>query len=220
MDTEKIFQNLKDKAEDVAGKVEDALGDFKEWAQPIMQKSNRWLSAQKWEDLSHGGIIVPYAEVNAYLQEQRDDAEVKLKKVGYHTGGTFVLHLEKKECGELKLFIFPEEFIINKERSYVRLRVVDFAVEKNRFAEAVISALGTDLVMAVVNKIFDDTVIENNTLSCVVNDGVLEIYFTDMINNSKLATTGIMGKNILDVLQFVGLEPQQKGILVKSKFKL
>ena len=220
MEAETVFQNIKAKADIAAGKVEGAISDVLDWFQPLKEKSSHWLSAQKWEDISRGGLTVPYEEISLYLKQAFAKSEFAFKGIGYHEDGGVTLEIEHKSYGSIKLFIIPEEFTINKKQAYVRLRLVDFAVGQNSILEAVAQTVGTKFIMAIVNKIFDDAVIEKEDFVCTYAHGILEVYFTELISDSKLVQTSFMGRNILDVVQFVAIVPVPKGVVVKSKFKL
>lgn len=219
LEAETFFKNFKEKADQAAEKVESSIKDALEWFQPLKEKSSHWLSAQKWEDISHGGITVPYEELKVYMEKSFAGGEFVFKGIAYHADLSVALEVEHKTYGSLNVFVFPEEFTINKKQAYVRLRLVDFAVDNNDFAQMLAQTLGTKLIMAIVNRIFDDTVIENEDFACTYASGILEIYFTQIIQHSKLVQSSFMGKNVLDVVQFVALVPVTSGIIVKSRFK-
>ena len=219
VDADQVFQNIKEKADSAANKVEGVFNDVLDWFQPLKEKSNRWLSAQKWDDISHGGFTLPYQDIKGYLDESLEDSDISLKNISYYADNGVDLELQHSEYGTIHLYLLPEEFTINKKLSYVRMRVVNFTVADNVVAEKIVQILGTKLIMAIVNHIFDDTVIENADFSCLVQQGVIEVYFTELINSSKLIHSSFMGKNILDIVQFVALVPIEKGILVKSQFR-
>ena len=71
-----------------------------------------------------------------------------------------------------------------------------------------------------VNRIFDETVLENEALVCTYAGGVLEISFTELMLASKFTKTRIMGKNILDAVEFVALIPTPRGLVIKSRYDL
>ncbi|HIU64175.1 MAG TPA: hypothetical protein IAB06_03935 [Candidatus Avacidaminococcus intestinavium] len=218
-ETEQVFHNIKEHADQAADKVEDAFSNILEWFRPLKEKSSRWLSAQKWEDITKGGFTLPYADIDHYLKESLEDSEIKLKSIAYYADNGIALKLEHKEYGTLHLYLVPEEFTLNKSLSYVRMRVVDFAIKDNSVAEKIVQILGTKLIMAIVNHIFDDEVIENADFSCLMHDGIIEVYFTELINSSKLVRSSFMGKNLLDLVQFIALVPAPNGILIKSQFR-
>lgn len=219
LEAESVFQNIKEKADTAAEKVEGAISGVLDWFQPLKEKSSHWLSAQKWEDISRGGLTVPYEEIDLYLKDSLAKSDFAFKGISYFEDSGVTLEVEHKEHGSLKLFIVPEEFTINKKQAYVRLSLVDFAVGDNKFLEVVAQTLGTKFIMAIVNRIFDDTIIEHEDFACTYAQGILEVYFTELINCSKLVRTSFMGKNVLDVVQFVAIVPVPKGIVVKSRFK-
>ncbi|MGE4588688.1 MAG: hypothetical protein AB7E34_03845 [Acidaminococcaceae bacterium] len=220
MEAESAFQNIKEKADSAAEKVEGAISGVLDWFQPLKEKSGRWLSAQKWEDISHGGFTIPYEEINLYLKDSLAKSDFVFKNISYYEDAGAALTVAHKEYGSLKLFIVPEEFIINKKQAYARLRLVDFAVDDNKLLETVAQTLGSKLIMSIVNKIFNDTVLEHEDFVCTYANGILEVYFTELIRSSKIANSILMGKNILDLVQFVAIVPSSKGIVVKTNFNL
>ncbi|MGL5206351.1 MAG: hypothetical protein ACRC8T_02395 [Acidaminococcaceae bacterium] len=219
LEAESVFKNIKEKADTAAEKVEGAISGVLDWLQPLKEKSSHWLSAQKWEDISHGGLTVPYEEIDLYLKDSLAKTDFVFKGISYYEDSAVTLEVEHKDYGSFKLFVEPEEFTINKKQAYVRLRVVDFTVGNNKFLETFVQMLGTKFIMAIVNSIFDDTVIAHEDFACTYANGILEVYFTELINCSKLVRTSFMGKNVLDVAQFVAIVPVPKGIVVKSRFK-
>lgn len=219
LEAEPVFEGIKTAADKVADTVENKISDFWSWLQPIKEQSTRWLSAQKWEELSHGGLTVPYLEVQKYMTKAFEKSEFTLQSVEYCATAQIVLELQHTSHGRLRLVIAPEEFTINNKEAYVRLRIVDFDILDNEFATLIIQTMGTKLIMAIVNLIFDEKVIETADFGCNYKDNVLEVYFTQLIANSKLVQIKFMEKNVLDVVQFVALVPLPAGLMVKSKLE-
>lgn len=218
MEAESVYQNIKEKADKAAGKVEGAISDVLAWLRPLKEKSSNWLSAQKWEEISRGGITLPYEEINRYLKASLAKNDFIFSGISYQEDHGVKLAVDHKKYGAFKLFIVPEEFTVNKDKAYARLRLEDFDVSDNRVLELVAQTLGTKFILAIINKFFDDTVIESEDFACTYTGGILEVYFTELIRSSKIASSSLMGKNILDVVQFIAIVPVPKGIVVKTKF--
>ena len=121
--------------------------------------------------------------------------------------------------GKIKLLLSTEEFTINSKEAYVRLRVKDFEVVDNDFAQLIVETMGTKLIMSIINAIFNETVLEKEDFTCNYYDSVLEVHFTQLVQNSKIVQISFMDKNILNFVQFVALIPTESGLLVKSNLR-
>lgn len=214
-----IFNKIKNKADIAADKVEDTLNDAWRWLKPLKEKSNAWFSAQKWEAISHGGVTIPYEEVAQQLKKALEKSDFVLSNFGYGNPGQIAVELEHSGQGKIRLDFLVEEFVINEQKAYMRLKINDFAVFENDFAQLIIEMMGTKLIMAIVNAIFNETVVEKDAFTCNYYAGLLEVHFTKLIQNSKLVKTSFMEKNILSFVQFVALIPTTAGLVVESSLQ-
>jgi hypothetical protein len=217
--SEPIFNKIKVEADTAADKVENTLVDAWKWLQPLKEKGNHWFTAQNWDDISHGGLTIPYTEVQEKLAQSLENSEFSLKGVKYCETAQIEVHIEHEKHGKIKLVLSAEEFTINGKAACVRLKVKDFAVLDNDFAQLIVETMGTKLIMSIINAIFNETVLEKEDFSCTYYDSVLEVHFTQLIQNSKLVKIKFMDKNILDFVQFVALIPTESGLLVKSNLR-
>ncbi len=216
---EPIFDKIKYKADMAANKVESTWNDARQWLQPLQEKSSLWFSAQKWEAISHGGFTIPYDEVRARLAASLEHSDFVLNSFNYYDPEQIELGVEHSKHGKIKIFLSIEEFTITTQKAYIRLRVNDFAVLDNDFAQLIIETMGTKLIMAIVNAIFNETLIEKEDFSCNYYDSLLEVHFTKLIQNSKIVKISFMEKNILNFVEFIALVPTLTGLLVKSNLK-
>jgi len=216
---EPIFHKIKNKADNAADRVEDTLNDAWQWLKPLKEKSNTWFSAQKWEAISHGGVTIPYDEIRLQLVKALENSDFILSKFSYGEPEQIEVELEHSQYGKIRLDFSIEEFVINEQKAYMRLKVKDVAVLENSFAQLIIETMGTKLIVAIVNAIFNETAVEKEDFTCYYYDGLLEAHFTKLIQNSKIVKTNFMGKNILSFVQFEALIPTVTGLVVKSNFK-
>ena len=217
--SEPIFNKIKNQADTAADKVENTLADAWKWLQPLKEKSERWLTAQKWDAISHGGLTIPYSDVQEKLEKSLANSEFTLRGINYCDFAQIEVHIEHQKHGKIKLLLSTEEFTINSKEAYVRLRVKDFEVVDNDFAQLIVETMGTKLIMSIINAIFNETVLEKEDFTCNYYDSVLEVHFTQLVQNSKIVQISFMDKNILNFVQFVALIPTESGLLVKSNLR-
>lgn len=220
LEPEAIFKNIREKADAAADKVEGTISEAMAWLRPLQEKSLRWLSAQKWEELGRGGLTLPYEEIASYLESALKGSGFDFRSIGYHEDGAIALELSGENLDSFTLYILTDEFIVRKDKAYARLRLADFTVDREKLPGKLVHLVGSKLILSVVNRIFDETVLENEALVCTYAGGVLEISFTELMLASKFTKTRIMGKNILDAVEFVALIPTPRGLVIKSRFDL
>ncbi len=215
-----IIDKFKDHADGTAVKVEAALADATAFLTPYKEKGQRWLTAQNIEALRKGGIIVPFSEIEKKMADAGADGEFKFVACRYHAPSDVEVDVEHVKYGILRLVLGVESFDINNEEGSVKFRVKDFSVLENSLAQFVIKALGTKLITSIVNSIFSNKVVEKDEFTCVYADNLLSVDFTNLIKKNTYLQTQIKGKNVLDLVRFVDLVPQETGMLVQSKFTL
>lgn len=216
---EPIFNDVKGKADKAAGQVEAALGNVWEYLKPMRERSQKWLNAQKWEDISHGKLTIPYDEVHTKLAEALVGSDFTLVDFAYQAEQQLKLTVKDESHGTIALDIEIEEFTISNTKAYVRMHLVNFAILDNDFAQLIVETVGTKLIMSIVNAIFNEKVLEQEDFACVYNDSTLEVDFTQLIQNSQLVKISFLEKTVLDVVHFVALIPTTKGLLIKCSLK-
>ena len=214
---EPYFNKMKEHADKAAEKVEDAIAEAWLAVQPFMEKGGSWINAQNWEAVKHGGITVPYEEIKSKLKASLQESSFIFEDCKYHAPNAIEIDVNHKDHGDLHLVLSVAEFTINNTTSFVRLKVEDFAIENNDFAQLIVETLGSKLIMSIVNALFKNTMLESEGLTYAYADNNLTINIDKMVQNNKYVQKKIKEKNILDIINFTGLEPQEKGVLVQSK---
>lgn len=214
---EPYFNKMKEHADKAAEKVEDVLAEAWLALQPFMEKGGSWINAQDWDALKHGGITVPYEEIKAKLKESLKEGSITFEDCKYHDPKAIELDVKHKDHGALHVVLSVAEFSINNTSSFVRLKVEDLAVENNDFAQLIIETLGSKLIMSIVNALFKNTMVESEGLTYAYADNNLTINIDKMVQNNKYIQKRIKDKNVLDIINFTGLQPEAKGVLVQSK---
>ena len=68
MKTEDVFNNMKNKADKAENTLSQKIKGFNERiVNPLKNKSDRWISAQNWQQLSRGELVIPYSEIKPYM---------------------------------------------------------------------------------------------------------------------------------------------------------
>ena len=213
-----LFDKLKSHADAAAEKVEVIFTELDSFIAPWKEKGNIWLSAQKIDELKKGALTIPYSAIGNKMESGAESGDVKFLACRYHEDNELELDVEHSKYGILRLILAIEGFAVNNEKSYVTFRVVDFSVMDNEVAGVILRLLGTKLIMSIINVIFNDASIDKGDFSCTYSDNVISVIFTELVKKSKIVQKQIKNKNVLDLVQFVALEPGPNGITIRSKF--
>lgn len=215
-----FFDKLKTHADAAAEKVEVIFTELDSFIAPWKEKGNIWVSAQKMEELKKGALTIPYSAIGAKMEASTEEGDVKFLACRYHEPNELELDMEHTKYGILRLILSIDGFAVNNEKSYVNFKVVDFSVMDNEVAGVVLRLLGTKLIMSIINVIFNDASVDKGDFSCTYSENVISVVFTELVKKSKIVQKQINSKNVLDLVQFVALEPGPNGITIRSKFTL
>ena len=97
-------------------------------------------------------------------------------------------------------------FNVDAESAFTRLKLVDFAVADNDFAQLVVELMGSKLIMAIVDLVIDRVDIDADSVTTKYEQGSISVDFTAGGDRS-----------LFDVVHLVELVPQADGVLVKAK---
>ena len=65
---EDVFAGVKTTADKAESTISQKIRDFNDRiVNPLKTKSDRWISAQNWQQLSRGELVIPYTEIKAYM---------------------------------------------------------------------------------------------------------------------------------------------------------
>ena len=215
-----FFDKLKTHADAAAEKVEVIFTELDSFIAPWKEKGNIWVSAQKMAELKKGALTIPYSAIGAKMEASTEEGDVKFLACRYHEPNELELDMEHTKYGILRLILSIDGFAVNNEKSYVNFKVVDFSVMDNEVAGVVLRLLGTKLIMSIINVIFNDASVDKGDFSCTYSENVISVVFTELVKKSKIVQKQINSKNVLDLVQFVALEPGPNGITIRSKFTL
>ena len=65
----------------------------------MKDKGQLWFSAQKWEQLSQGGLVVPYDEIVDYVRQSLAGSEFTLQSLAYAEPDLLRLELQHTTHG-------------------------------------------------------------------------------------------------------------------------
>jgi hypothetical protein len=218
-------EDLKNSKEGPKGKVASVMNNVSEIAdnvnvflQPYKELASRWISAQTWEQLRNGSLIVPYMDLSAGIGEALKDSDFKLKNCQYGGDGLLELTVEHEKYGSVTVDIGIEAFALNNTASFGRFKIKDFAISDNKLGELIVKVLGTRIIMSLVNAVFNMKTVSRDDLVCTYSENTLTVDFTDLIAKSKVAQYKIKEKNLFDVVQLTALIPESNGIKVCSRW--
>ena len=185
-----LFSKIEKHADRAETVLSEKIATVSERLRPLKDKGQLWFSAQKWEQLSKGGLVVPYDEIVDYV----------------HT-----------THGTLELLLQVEVFNVDAESAFTRLKLVDFAVADNDFAQLVVELMGSKLIMAIVDLVIDRVDIDADSVTTKYEQGSISVDFTAALQQSRLQQKKVLDRSLFDVVHLVELVPQADGVLVKAK---
>ncbi len=222
-----LFDKLKTKADEAAGKLGEVAGnvgayaeEFNEFAAPFKEAGQRWMTAQTWEQLRRGELVVPYPDLARGLGEALKDSDFHFKDCAYHGDHVLDVTVEHEKYGSLTAQVAIEALALNNTASYARFKIHDFAIADNKLGELLVRLLGTRIIMSLVNAIFNTRVVSRDDLVCTFSENGLTVDFTEAVNKSRIAQLKIKGHNLFSLVRLTGLIPEVDGMHIRSQWGL
>lgn len=212
-----LFSKIEKHADRAETVLSEKIATVSERLRPLKDKGQLWFSAQKWEQLSQGGLVVPYDEIVDYVRQSLADSEFTLQSLAYAEPDLLRLELQHTTHGTLELLLQVEVFNVDAEAAFTRLKLVDFAVADNDFAQLVVELMGSKLIMAIVDLVIDRVDIDADSVTTNYEQGSISVDFTAALQQSRLQQKKVLDRSLFDVVHLVELVPQADGVLVKAK---
>lgn len=212
-----LFSKIEKHADRAETVLSEKIASVSERLRPLKDKGQLWFSAQKWEQLSQGGLVVPYDEIVDYVRQSLADSEFTLQSLAYAAPDLLRLELQHATHGTLELLLQVEVFNVDAESAFTRLKLVDFAVTDNDFAQLVVELMGSRLIMAIVDLVIDRVDIDADSVTTKYEQGSISVDFTAALQQSRLQQKKVLDHSLFDVVHLVELVPQADGVLVKAK---
>lgn len=212
-----LFSKIEKHADRAETVLSEKIATVSERLRPLKDKGQMWFSAQKWEQLSQGGLVVPYDEIVDYVRQSLAGSEFTLQSLAYAEPDLLRLELQHTTHGTLELLLQVEVFNVDAESAFTRLKLVDFAVADNDFAQLVVELMGSKLIMAIVDLVIDRVDIDADSVTTKYEQGSISVDFTAALQQSRLQQKKVLDRSLFDVVHLVELVPQADGVLVKAK---
>ena len=212
-----LFSKIEKHADRAETVLSEKIATVSERLRPLKDKGQLWFSAQKWEQLSQGGLVVPYDEIVDYVCQSLASSEFTLQSLAYAEPDLLRLELQHTTHGTLELLLQVEVFNVDAESAFTRLKLVDFAVADNDFAQLVVELMGSKLIMAIVDLVIDRVDIDADSVTTNYEQGSISVDFTAALQQSRLQQKKVLDRSLFDVVHLVELVPQADGVLVKAK---
>lgn len=212
-----LFSKIEKHADRAETVLSEKIASVSERLRPLKDKGQLWFSAQKWEQLSKGGLVVPYDEIVDYVRQSLSGSEFTLQSLAYAAPDLLRLELQHATHGTLELLLQVEVFNVDAESAFTRLKLVDFAVTDNDFAQLVVELMGSRLIMAIVDLVIDRVDIDADSVTTKYEQGSISVDFTAALQQSRLQQKKVLDHSLFDVVHLVELVPQADGVLVKAK---
>ena len=218
---EDVFAGVKTTADKAESTISQKIKDFNDRiVNPLKTKSDRWISAQNWQQLSRGELVIPYTEIKAYMTKALAGSDFALLDIGYLAPDYLRMNLQHNTYGTLELKLSILDFYVDQNEAVAHIKVEGFDIFNNDFASLVVNTVGDKLIVAIIDLIFDKVTIENKDVEVTYENGVIGLDFTKTLQESKIGKTRFLKKSVLDVLHLTNLSVMEEGLKVKASVKL
>ena len=218
MKTEDVFNNMKNKAENT---LSQKIKGFNERiVNPLKNKSDRWISAQNWQQLSRGELVIPYSEIKQYMTRSLAGSDFALLEAGFLAPDRLRMSLQHNTYGTLELKLSVLDFYVDQQEACAHIKVEGFDIFNNDFASLVVNTVGDKLIIAILDMAFDKVTIENKGVVTTYEDGVIGLDFAKTLHESQLGKTSFLKKSVLDVVHLTNLSVVGEGLKLKANVVL
>ncbi|MBR4908532.1 MAG: hypothetical protein IKZ43_05945 [Acidaminococcaceae bacterium] len=218
---EEVFAGVKTTADKAESTISQKIKDFNDRiVNPLKTKSDRWISAQNWQQLSRGELVIPYSEIKMYMTKALAGSDFALLDIGFLAPDYLRMNLQHNTYGTLELKLSILDFYVDQNEAVSHIKVEGFDIFNNDFASLVVNTVGDKLIVAIIDLIFDKVTIENKDVEVTYENGVIGLDFTKTLQESKIGKTRFLKKSVLDVLHLTNLSVMEEGLKVKASVKL
>ena len=218
---EDLFAGVKTTADKAESTISQRIKNFNDHiVNPLKTKSDRWISAQNWQQLSRGELVIPYAEIKTYMTKALAGSDFALLDIGFLAPDYLRMNLQHNTYGTLELKLSVLDFYVDQNEAVSHIKVEGFDIFNNDFASLVVNTVGDKLIVAIVDLVFDKVTIENKDVEVTYENGVIGLDFTKTLQESKVGKTRFLKKSVLDVLHLTNLSVMEEGLKVKASVKL
>ena len=218
---EEVFAGVKTTADKAESTISQKIKDFNDRiVNPLKTKSDRWISAQNWQQLSRGELVIPYSEIKMYMTKALAGSDFALLDIGFLAPDYLRMNLQHNTYGTLELKLSVLDFYVDQNEANAHIKVEGFDIFNNDFASLVVNTVGDKLIVAIIDLIFDRVTIENKDVEITYENGVIGLDFTKTLQESKIGKTRFLKKSVLDVLHLTNLSVMEEGLKVKASMKL
>lgn len=221
MKTEDVFNNMKNKADKAENTLSQKIKGFNERiVNPLKNKSDRWISAQNWQQLSRGELVIPYSEIKQYMTRSLAGSDFALLEAGFLAPDRLRMSLQHNTYGTLELKLSVLDFYVDQQEACAHIKVEGFDIFNNDFASLVVNTVGDKLIIAILDMAFDKVMIENKGVVTTYEDGVIGLDFAKTLHESQLGKTSFLKKSVLDVVHLTNLSVVGEGLKLKANVVL
>lgn len=221
MKTEDVFNNMKNKADKAENTLSQKIKGFNERiVNPLKNKSDRWISAQNWQQLSRGELVIPYSEIKQYMIQSLAGSDFALLEAGFLAPDRLRMSLQHNTYGTLELKLSVLDFYVDQQEACAHIKVEGFDIFNNDFASLVVNTVGDKLIIAILDMAFDKVTIENKGVVTTYEDGVIGLDFAKTLHESQLGKTSFLKKSVLDVVHLTNLSVVGEGLKLKANVVL
>lgn len=217
---EKLLQKVLAGADAAEKALSDGWQNINErFVRPFAAKTDIWLTAQRWQQLKEGRLVIPYSELTAYLNKALAKNEWEILELNYQESECFNISLRQPEYGVINAVFAVADCKINSSQAAAELELRDFAVSENKFAEVAIDILGSKVILSLVDFLFASIDIPGDKVDTVYAQRRLKVDFYKALQSSRFAEMTLMNKPLLEYVQLQQVTPTAEGLMLDITFK-
>ena len=150
---EDLFAGVKTTADKAESTISQKIKDFNDRiVNPLKSKSDRWISAQNWQQLSRGELVIPYSEIKSYMTKALAGSDFALLDIGYLAPDYLRMNLQHNTYGTLELKLSILDFFVDQNEAVAHIKVDGFDIFNNDFASLVVNTVGDKLIVAIIEE--------------------------------------------------------------------
>ncbi len=212
---EKLLQKVLAGADAAEKALSDGWQNLNErFVRPFTAKTDIWLTAQRWQQLREGKLVIPYSELTVYLNKALAKNEWEVLEMGYQEPGCFRISLRQPEYGVINAVFAVADCRINGSQAVAELELHDFDVTDNKFAEVALDILGSKVILSLADFLFASIDIPGDKVDTVYAQRRLKIDFYKALQSSRFAEMTLMNKPLLEYVRLQQVTPAAEGLLL------
>ena len=184
----------------------------------VLKIFNDTLDNNTMDGIKKGKIFVSDQAINEAIKRcinREEKAPVQSVSVQSHADGRLEIFIKIDDEKSIRLTGMIEEFICSGDKAVFTYKTNSHTIEGRLMPSWIFSRLTLGFMCNFIN---EDKIPDN--VDVTIDDNVIKVDFTKIIESSKLGTANIKGIRLLDILEVVEAVPGEGGIEIKTRLNI